>query len=147
VALNFQEEDFMRLVKVLSLTALVAVVALLGMEAGVASAHSFRADSKVTMRYNADKERFQGHVISRRAACVGFRRVVIHRATPGDDPAVGEVRSNREGFWKAGEAVNPQGDFYARVVRRVRTRDDHSHVCRADVSRTISLGAARRDVP
>jgi hypothetical protein len=132
---------------VLILAALVAVVALLGVEVEVAGAHSFRADSKVTMRYNAEKERFQGHVTSRREACVGYRRVVIHRDTLGDDPAVGEVRSNLNGFWKAGEAVNPQGDFYARVIRRVRTPDDHSHVCRADVSRTISVGAARQDVP
>lgn len=137
----------MRLVKVLMLASLVAVVALLGMEVEVADAHSFRADSKVTMHYNADKERFQGRVTSRRESCVRYRRVVIHRATPGGNPAVGEVRSNVNGFWKAGEAVNPQGDFYARVVRRVRTRDDHSHVCRADVSPTISLGAARLDGP
>ena len=108
--------------------------------AAVASAHTFRADSRVTIRYNADEERFQGRVTSPRESCVKNRWVVIHRDTAGEDVAVGHVRSNENGFWKANEAVNPQGDFYARLPRRVRETGDHRHVCRRDVSDTISVG-------
>lgn len=129
----------MRCVKIL--VGPLAAVALLAAGSGVAAAHTFDADSEVTIRHNAEKERFQGRVTSGRPSCVRNRRVVIHRDTPGSrDPAVGEVRSNRNGFWKAQEAVNPRGSFYARVPRRVRTPDGHRHLCRAARSETIQLG-------
>lgn len=110
------------------------------MGSDVAVGHTFRAESEITIRHNAQKERLQGRVTSDRPSCERKRRVVIHRRTSGDgNPAVGWIRSNRNGFWKANEVVNPTGEFYARVSRRVRTPDAHRHVCRPARSETITL--------
>ena len=128
----------MRNVKILALV--VAVVSLLVL-AGVASAHAFRANSEVTIRYNADKEQFHGRVSSERPSCERNRVVVVFRDTPGEDVEVGRDRTNENGFWKV-EATNPQGDFYARARRRVRGTGDHVHICRRDTSPTITVGNA-----
>jgi hypothetical protein len=118
----------------------IAVVSLLTVGTGIAAAHTFRADSEVTIRYNDDRDRFQGRVNSERPSCERNRIVVVFRDNPGQDSPVGSDRTNDNGFW-AVEQNNPQGDFYARVLRRERTSEGHTHICRGDRSETISLGS------
>ncbi len=128
----------MRHIKLLAV--LAAVLSLLAVGAGVAAAHTFRADSEVTITYNDAKERFQGRVSSERPRCEKNRLVVVFRDSPGEDAPVGSDMTNDNGFW-AVEAKNPRGDFYAKVFRRVRTSEGHRHVCRAGVSPTITVEA------
>ena len=117
----------------------IAIVSLLTIGAGIAAAHSFRADSEVTIRYNADRDRFQGRVISERPRCERNRMVVVFRDTPGRDQRVGADRTNQNGFWVVDDGFG-RGDFYARVRRRERKSADHTHICRADRSETITVG-------
>lgn len=118
---------------------IVAIVALLTVGAGVAMGHTFRAESDVTIRYNAEKSQFQGRVTSEKPSCVRNRTVVVFRRTPGQDPEVGRDRTNTNGRWKV-EVNAAQGRFYARVLRRVRTPEGHRHVCKAARSETIEVG-------
>jgi hypothetical protein len=117
----------------------VAVVGLLSAGPGLATAHDSEAASEVTIRYSVENERFQGRVKSDKPSCERRRTVVVFRKTPGQqNPEVGMDRTNENGFWKV-EANNPSGEFYARVLRRVRTPEGHEHVCLADRSELIEL--------
>lgn len=126
----------MRQVKTVSVLA-VALIAL-AVGAAVAGAHTFRADSEVTIRYNEAKEQFQGRVLSDRDSCVRNREVVVIERKPGQNTTVGADQTNDVGFWKV-EKKNPKGEFVARVLRRARGSGDHLHVCRADRSETITV--------
>jgi hypothetical protein len=129
-----------------SLWILVAAVGLLGVGAGVATAHDSKAASEVTIRYSVENERFHGRVNSDKPSCERRRTVVVFRKTPGQqNPEVGTDRTNQNGRWQV-EATNPNGEFYARVLRRVRTPEGHKHVCLADRSELIELdpGAPER---
>lgn len=120
------------------LVVLATGLSLLTVGAGIAAAHTVRADSEVTIRYSDAKERFQGRVSSERPGCERNRRVVVFRDTPGQDVRIGSDRTGDNGFW-AVAANNAVGDFYAKVVRRKRTPEGHTHVCRAAVSPTITV--------
>jgi len=128
----------MRHIKLLAV--LAAVLSLLAVGVGVAAAHTFRADSEVTITYNDAKERFQGRVSSDRPRCVKNRLVVVFRDNPGEDAPVGSDTTNDNGFWSV-EEKNARGDFYAKVLRRKQTSAGHTHVCRADLSPTITVEA------
>jgi hypothetical protein len=128
----------MRQIKLLAV--LAAVLSLLAVGAGVATAHTFRAASEVTITYNDAQDRFQGRVSSERPRCVKNRLVVVFRDNPGDDAPVGSDTTNDNGFWTV-EQKNARGDFYAKVFRRKHTSTGHTHVCRADVSPTITVEA------
>jgi hypothetical protein len=123
------------------LVVLAAVLGLLTVGAGSAAAHTVRADSEVTIRYNDARERFQGRVSSERPRCERNRRVVVFRDTPGQDVRIGSDRTNDNGFYAVADN-NAVGDFYAKVVRRERTPEGHTHVCRAAVSPTITVEPA-----
>jgi hypothetical protein len=120
------------------LVVLATVLGLLTVGAGIAAAHTFRADSEVTIRYNDVRERFHGRVSSERPSCERNRRVVVFRDTPGQDVRIGSDRTNDNGFWALADNT-AVGDFYAKVVRRERTPGGHTHVCRAAVSPTITV--------
>jgi hypothetical protein len=123
-----------------TLAVLAAVLCLLAVGAGVAAAHTFRADSEVTIRYNDAEDRFQGRVLSERPSCERNRLVVVFRDNPNQDSPVGGDVTNDNGRWRVPEN-NPRGDYYAKVFRRKVTREGHTHVCRADVSPTITVEA------
>jgi hypothetical protein len=133
-----KEHSFMRHIRLLAV--LTAVLALLAVGAGIATAHNFRADSRVTITYNDAKDRFQGRVSSERPSCERNRLVVVFRDNPNQDSPVGGDRTNDNGFWAVPEN-NPHGEFYAKVFRRKVTRQGHIHVCRADRSPTITVEA------
>jgi hypothetical protein len=116
-----------------------AVVGLLSAGPGLATAHESEAASEVTIRYSVENDRFQGRVKSDKPSCERRRTVVVFRKTPGQqNPEVGTDRTNENGLWRV-EANNPNGEFYARVLRRARTSEGHSHVCLADRSELIEL--------
>lgn len=126
-----------------ALVTLAVVLGTLAIGVAVAGAHIFRADSEVTIRHNDAKEQFQGRVLSDRRSCIRNREVVVVERKPGRNTVVGADQTNDVGFWKV-EKRNPNGRFFARVLRRARGSGDHLHVCRADRSETIRVG---RTVP
>jgi hypothetical protein len=115
----------------------IVVLGLLTLGAGVAVAHTVRADSQiVNFRYTDANERFAGNVTSERFRCERRRTVQVFRDKPQHDQFVGEDRTTESGFW-AVDDPGAHGDFYAKVLRRVVTREGHRHVCRGDRSGTI----------
>ncbi len=117
----------------------LVAISLLTAGLGVAYAHDMRADSEiVNFRYNDDKDRFQGKVVSERQACVRNRLVQVREDLPNRNRLVGEDRTNENGFFRVAD-LNPRGDYFARVLRKVRTREGHRHVCQGDRSEEITI--------
>ena len=115
------------------------VLSLLTLGAGVAYAHVVKTDSEiVNFRYNDDKDRFQGKVVSEREGCVRNRVVQVREDLPEKNRVVGEDVTNDHGFFRV-EDKNPKGDYFAKVLRKVREREGHEHVCRSDRSDTITV--------
>lgn len=115
------------------------VAGLLALGGGVAVAHTERFESNVNIRYNAAKDRFQGHVRSEKPQCERRRNVVVYKKTPGAaNPEVGSDRTNENGYWRV-PVSSANGEYYARVLRRVRATGSHKHVCLGDRSRAIEV--------
>lgn len=116
------------------------VAGLLAIGGGVAVAHTESFESSVTIQYNAAEDRFQGHVGSERPQCERRRKVVVHMKTPGaEDPRVGSDRTNENGHWRVVPTSSAPGEYYARVLRRVRATGSHKHVCQRARSSTIDV--------
>ena len=125
----------------------LVVVSLLTAGLGVAYAHEAKTDSEiVNFRYNDDKDRFQGKVVSERERCVRNRLVQVREDLPNKNRVVGEDRTNDNGFFRV-EDKNPKGDYFAKVLRKVREREGHRHVCRADKSEEITVTEQPDQVP
>jgi hypothetical protein len=110
--------------------ALVIPMSLMG------QAHTFTADSNVTIRYGALVHKFLGHVGSPREVCRVERTVNLFKVRPGLDRFIGTDLTNSSGVWKIPRA-NPHGNFYARAPRTVTVTYGHSHTCLGDRSPTI----------
>lgn len=115
----------------------VAVI-LLTAALGIAIAHDYRAESAVTIRYAEQKTQFHGRVGGTRPKCEEGRSVVVQRVAQRRDPIVGADRTNENGFYKVSKR-NPEGEFYAHVVRRVKGPGRHRHVCKGATSDTITV--------
>lgn len=115
------------------------VLSSLTVGVGIAYAHDASSDSEiVNFRYNDDKERFQGKVVSERERCEGNRIVQVFEKLPGNNRLVGDDGTNDSGFFKLDDKM-PKGDYYAKVLRRLREREGHRHVCRGDRSEVITV--------
>jgi hypothetical protein len=128
----------MRFRTILALAATTAV-ALLAIGAGVASAHTVRFDSEVTIEYSADPSTFFGTVSSPRVGCVPRRLVTLYEEAPGADTALGSDRTNQEGDWRIPEPLGDGGIFYARVARRDMGGPGHDHICKAAKSDGLAI--------
>jgi hypothetical protein len=117
----------------------LVVLGFLALGGATAYSHTAATDARVTIRYNDDKDRFQGRVRSEREACERKRTVYVLKERRNRPPAGrGATRTNREGFWKI-ENENPRGRFFAVVQRRIRGNRDHLHTCRGRRSETIRV--------
>jgi len=93
--------------------------------------------SSVTI--HGDKGDFHGLVTSKRASCLGHRKVVVYKQKgevqlPGSDRDVGIDVTKRHGHharWSLDNTGFRHGDFYAYV----RGTDD----CKGDFTKTISI--------
>jgi hypothetical protein len=86
-----------------------AAIATLALAAGVASAHTVRFESEVTIEYSADPSTFFGTVSSPRVGCVPRRLVTLYEEAPGADTALGSDRTNQEGDWRIPEPLGDGG--------------------------------------
>ena len=122
-----------RLIGVAGLSAVLAVGSL-----APAGAHSFTADSAVSLGYGADT--FRGDLDSGRDACERSRSVTVFKITQdGDVRRVGTDRTNREGNWTVPTDPQPDhGRYFARARGRSTGGYGHRHRCAGDRSRTIN---------
>jgi hypothetical protein len=109
----------------------VAVPALAG--------HTVKIDSRVSLP-PPQKTPFHGRVKSSRHACEVDRLVKVYRVRPGRDPVAdrgdAKDRTNRRGKWRAIQQLLPEGNYYAKVVRRKEGTAGTTFVCRQDRSAT-----------
>lgn len=96
-------------------------------------------DSVVTARFLTQPDRFVGRVSSA-PKCERNRQIVLKRVKTGRDAVVGRDTTNDAGRWKVFEP-NARGRYYAKVTRRVFTRDGLEVRCRGDRSRTVRVGS------
>jgi hypothetical protein len=117
--------------------------ATLALGAGVASAHTTRFDSDVSIQLGVNPITstyiFNGDVTSPRAGCVANRRVTVFRKLGGADQPMGSDRSDQSGAWEVSRHTSevPDGDYYARVKPRDTGPAGHNHICRGARSETI----------
>jgi hypothetical protein len=116
----------------------VLLLSALAVAATVASAHTTKAQSRVSIAYNENQQRFNGHVRSRHAVCKRFRQVQVWQVRRNYDQLVGTDTANRNGFWKLDQNVS-RGQFYAKVTRDRLSPAEHVHICLADRSSTIRV--------
>lgn len=114
-----------------------AALALMIPGADVASAHRFRASSRISLHYSDGA--FKGKVTSGRRICENNRRVVVYKKRRGRDRVVGRDTTNSAGRFRIRER-RARGRFYAVVSRRAFGRYGHMHICKGDTSNTIKRG-------
>jgi hypothetical protein len=131
--------------KTLVLAATTAV-AVLATGAGVASAHTVRFDSDVSLQLGVNPITstyiFSGDVTSPRGGCVADRRVTLFRELDGADEATGSDRSDENGLWSVSKHTSevPGGSFYyAQVKKRDIGPSGHDHICRGARSETMDI--------
>jgi hypothetical protein len=132
--------------KTLVLAATTAVAAL-ATGAGVASAHTTRFDSDVSIQvgvsFPTNSYVFNGDVTSPRGGCVADRRVTLFRDEPsGADVAMGSDRSDENGSWSVSKPISEvpgNTRYYAQVKKRDIGRPGHDHICRGARSGTIEI--------
>ena len=104
---------------------------------GVATAHTVKHDSMVTFQVKKngqDPDTFEGTVRSDSDRCVADREVLFFVDIPSGDQEIGSTTTDTEGNYSAPAYAEP-GTFYAVVTRKVlRKNDEHTHVCKKDVS-------------
>lgn len=118
-----------------------SALALMIPGADVASAHRFRASSRIT-GFDYARGAFTGKARSGRPQCERNRKVVVKKKRDGRDRTVGRDTTNRAGKFRIRER-NAKGRYYAKLSRRARGRYGHSHICKGDTSRTIRVGRRR----
>jgi hypothetical protein len=108
----------------------------------VATAHTARYDSTVTIHFQSDHGKhgtFKGKVISQKERCKVRRTVAVRERVDGPDQLIGTDRTNQEGRWEL-EARGAPGVYYARARRKVlRKSADHLHVCKPVISESLVI--------
>jgi hypothetical protein len=129
-----------------TLALLTTGISVLALSAGVASAHTTRFDSDVSLQLGVNPITstfiFNGDVTSPRGGCVADRRVTLYRELDGADEATGSDRTDENGLWSVSKHTSevPGGSFYyAQVKKRDIGRPGHDHVCRGARSETINI--------
>lgn len=122
--------------------AAIVVVALIGLfllENPALEAHTFTADSTISIRFENGK--FRGRVRSPRERCEKRRLVKVYKARPNrPDVFIGEDRTNDNGFYRVRKPRGVKGKFYARATRKVTQHPNYPtqvHRCRRALSRVI----------
>ena len=119
--------------------AAIVVVALIGLfllENPALEAHTFTANSSVSIRFRDGK--FRGRVRSSRPSCVRKRLVKVYKARPNrPDVFIGDDRTNSNGRYAIPKPPGVKGKFYSRVKRRITGKYKHNHKCRRAISRII----------
>jgi hypothetical protein len=128
---------------ILVVLAATTAVAVLASGAGVASAHTVRFDSDVSIGHGVNPiestDLFHGEVTSPRTGCAAQRRVTVFQKLDGADQAMGSDRSNQSGAWEVSRHTSevPDGNYYARVKARDIGPAGHNHICGGARSETI----------
>lgn len=130
-------------VVLMAAVALMSVVFVSG-----AAGHKFKAVSTVSVKFDKPKPNdpyakggFEGDVSSEKARCEKKRTVTVHQRTATGSTAVGTAVTDAAGAWRITPSgtVAP-GDYYAQVAKRViRKNTKHRHVCRAAVSKDVTV--------
>ena len=111
----------------LTILALVAGLVVTALAPAFASGdNTATADTTVTMRYKARKDKMVGRVASVREACVPKRRVRVYKITRRGKVAIGSAVTNAEGRWRV-PLANARGKYGARAVSRTITLDSGSN--------------------
>jgi hypothetical protein len=119
------------------LALLVAGVTSLGPGVGIASAHTTRFNSTVTIEH--DGSVFSGTVSSPRSGCVPNRLVKLYSKDEGPDTFLGSDRTDQNGEWEETAPFSAGLTYYAKVTRRDIGSAGHDHICRADRSPNLTL--------
>lgn len=100
-----------------------------------------RCESKITISYASNRQRFSGEVRSAKAVCERGRRVQLRRDRDGSrrDPVVARTTTTRRGRYTIPLPDRNGRRFYTKVTRqRAVTRNGNEIVCLGDRSRTVS---------
>lgn len=99
-----------------------------------------RCESKITIEYNGNRQRFSGEVKSAKRICERGRRVFLKRdRNEGRDPTVATTVTNREGKYQIPLPDRNGRRFYAQTPRQmVTTANGQDIVCKGDRSRSVS---------
>lgn len=116
----------------------VIAVATMLAASGIATAHTVRFNSTVTIEFDAGV--FSGTVSSPRAGCVPSRLVKLFSRDEGPDTLQGSDRTDQAGDWEVtGVPFSAGQTFYAKVTRRDIGGAGHDHICRGDRSPNLTL--------
>ncbi len=127
----------------------IAAVALMSVAfVSGAAAHTFRADTAVSIKFEKAKgndptatSSFEGNVTSEKARCQKKRTVRVLQRTEGGATEVGSDLTDADGFWQvplSGDVA--PGAYYAKVTKRVIRKDTkHRHVCKRAVSKDVTV--------
>jgi hypothetical protein len=134
----------------IALTAALACAALAAFSV-VATAHTARFDSTVTIHFKPNKgdgqgddklSGFSGRVNSLKERCERNREVGVLRRLEGPDALVGEDSTDTDGEWEVPVAAVPEGTYYAKAKRKdLRRNSAHVHICRRAVSNDLTVKA------
>lgn len=118
----------------------VAVVGASALIAPAADAHETKDAAKVTISFQGQPESvFSGEVTSNAKRCVKNRKVTVFRRT--DRLNLGSVTSKRNGSWTFPMPPPPNGDYLAKVAKKVSGSGNHKHICKAARSKVGALVA------
>lgn len=99
-----------------------------------------KCESRITLSYNGNRQRFSGEVRSDETACERGRRVVLKRdRRKGRDRRVAATVTNNRGRYQIPLPDRSGRRFYTKAPRQtVRAADREEVVCLGDRSRTVS---------
>lgn len=98
-----------------------------------------QCQSKITISYASNRQRFSGEVRSDKRACEAGRRVMLKRdRRSGKDRTVATTVTGRNGGWRLPLPDRSGRRFYARTPRQEVSSEQGQIVCLGDRSRTIS---------
>lgn len=99
-----------------------------------------KCQTRITLRYRANKQRFSGEVRSGKAVCERGRRVLLKRdRKKGRDRTVATTVSRRRGKYRIPLPDRNGRRFYTKAPRQVvTTASGQEIVCMADRSRSVS---------
>ena len=98
-----------------------------------------RCESKITLSYSGNRQRFSGEVRSDEVACERGRRVLLKRdRKSGTDRTVATTVTNRRGRYVIPQPDRQGNRFYTKTPRQTVTSRGQEIVCLADRSRSVS---------
>jgi hypothetical protein len=118
----------------------IAVVGASVLVAPAADAHETKDAAKVTIAFQGEPESvFSGEVTSNAKRCIKNRKVTVFRRA--DKLNLGSVTSERDGDWSFSMPPPPNGDYLAKVAKKVSGSGKHKHICKPARSKIGALVA------